>query len=308
MAIKADQLKAELIDRVAGRLRKRLEPARAEPAERFLRQFYAHVPPDDILEESPDNLYGAALAIWNHGQKRRPGACKIRVYNPRTQEQGWKSSHTIVEIINDDMPFLVDSVTAELSRLGVEVYLVIHPIIQIERDDRAALVALRETGDSGDAGAGESFMHIQISEQPTERHEDIRQGLEIVLADVRAAVDDWPEMRKRLRRIVARLKKSPPPLPEEEIAEGVAFLKWMDDDQFTYLGYREYNFEGEGEAALARVLPESGLGVLRDEQISVFDGLRNLGSLPADVRDFVKQPELLRCTKSHRHATVHRPV
>ena len=133
MAIKADQLKAELIDRVAERLRKRLEPARAEPAERFLRQFYAHVPPDDILEESPDNLYGAALAIWNHGRKRRPGACKIQIYNPRTEEQGWKSSHTIVEIINDDMPFLVDSVTAELNRQGVKVYLVIHPIIQIER-------------------------------------------------------------------------------------------------------------------------------------------------------------------------------
>ena len=308
MAIKADQLKAELIDRVAGRLRKRLEPARAEPAERFLRQFYAHVPPDDILGESPDNLYGAALAIWNHGQKRRSGACKIRVYNPRTQEQGWKSSHTIVEIINDDMPFLVDSVTAELGRLGVEVYLIIHPIIQIERSDRAVLVALREPGDSGDAGTGESFMHIQISEQPAERHDDIRHGLEKVLADVRAAVEDWPEMRKCLRKIVARLKKLPPPLPQEEIAEGVAFLKWMDDDQFTYLGYREYSFEGEGEAALARVLPESGLGVLRDERISVFDGLRNLGSLPADVRDFVKQPELLRCTKSHRHATVHRPV
>ncbi len=89
MAIKADLLKAELIERVAGRLRKRLEPARAEPAERFLRQFYAHVPPDDILEESPVNLYGAALALWTHGRQRRPGACKIQIYNPRTEEQGW---------------------------------------------------------------------------------------------------------------------------------------------------------------------------------------------------------------------------
>jgi glutamate dehydrogenase len=308
MAIKAEQLKAELIDRVAERLRERLERARAETAERFLRQFYANVPPDDILDESPDNLYGSALALWNLGQKRPPGACKIRVYNPRPEEQGWKSSHTIVEIINDDMPFLVDSVTAALNRLGAEVYLIIHPVIRVERDGRGKLVALCQAGKTRARAASESFMHIQISEQPSIRHEEIRKGLENVLADVRAAVEDWLAMRKHLRRIVARLKKSPPSLPEAEIAEGVAFLKWMDDDHFTYLGYREYSFEGEGEAALARVLPESGLGVLRDEKISVFDGLRNLGSLPADVRDFLKQPELLRCTKSNRHATVHRPV
>ena len=308
MAIKAEQLKAELIDRVAGRLRGRLEQARAEAAERFLRQFYEHVPPIDMLEETPDNLYGAALALWNHGQKRRPGRCKIQVYNPRPQEHGWKSSHTIVEIINDDMPFLVDSVTAELNRLSVEVYLVIHPIIRVERGVEGRLAALLETGDSNDGGPDESFMHVQISEQPSERHEEIRQGLEKVLSDVRTAVNDWGKMRKRLHTIVAKLKKSPPQLPEEEIAEGVAFLKWMDDDHFTYLGYREYSFEGKGEAALARVLPESGLGVLRDERESVFDGLRNLGNLPADMQDFLKQPELLRCTKSHRHSTVHRPV
>ena len=308
MAIKAEQLKAELVDRVAARLRERLDPKRAEAAERFLRQFYENVAPDDILDDGPDNLYGAALALWNQGQKRRPGACKTRVYNARPEEQGWKSSHTIVEIINDDMPFLVDSVTAALNRLGAEVYLIIHPILRVERDARGKLVTLCQAGDTRARATSESFMHIQISEQPSGRHQEIRAGLESVLADVRAAVEDWLALRKHLRRIVARLKKSPPALPEEEIAEGVAFLKWMDDDNFTYLGYREYSFEGEGEAALARVLPESGLGVLRDEKVSVFDGLRNLGKLPADVQDFLKQPELLRCTKSHRHATVHRPV
>ena len=140
MAIKAEQLKAELVDRVAARLRERLDPKRAEAAERFLRQFYENVAPDDILGDGPDNLYGAALALWNQGQKRRPGACKTRVYNARPEEQGWKSSHTIVEIINDDMPFLVDSVTAALNRLGAEVYLIIHPILRVERDARGKLV------------------------------------------------------------------------------------------------------------------------------------------------------------------------
>ena len=80
MAIKAEQLKDDLIDRIAERLRDRLEASRVETAERFLRQFYANVPPDDILSEKPDDLYGAALALWSHGQTRRPGACKVRVH------------------------------------------------------------------------------------------------------------------------------------------------------------------------------------------------------------------------------------
>lgn len=307
MALKAEQLKSELIDSIAVQVRTRLEPGRAGIAERFVRLFYANVPPDDILHEHPDNLYGAALALWSHAQKRlEAGRAKIQVYNPRPEEQGWKSAHSVVEIINDDMPFLVDSVTAELNRLGVEVYLVIHPIIRLERDAKGRLLSLLD--EAAKEGSGESFMHIQISEQPAEQLAEIREGLTAVLADVRASVEDWRGMRGLLSEIVAELEQTPPPLPAEEIAEGVAFLKWMNDDHFTYLGYREYNFEGKGADAVARVLPESGMGVLRDEQVSVFDGLRNLGSLPADVRDFLKQPELLRCTKSNRRATVHRPV
>ncbi len=308
MARKAERLKSDLIDQVAKRVHERLGADRARQAERFLRAFYAHVPPDDILGENPDNLYGAAIALWSHAQQRKPGACKIRVYNPRPEDHGWKSSHTVVEIINEDMPFLVDSVTAELNRLGVEVYLVIHPILGIERDAKGKLTGFHESAQASEAAVGESFMHIQVSEQSSDRHKELRRGLEAVLSDVRSAIEDWRAMRELLREIVAKLETAPPALPEHEIAEGIAFLNWMDNDHFTYLGYREYSFEGKGARARARVLPKSGLGVLRDEQISVFDGLRNLGSLPADVRDFLKQPELLRCTKSNRRSTVHRPV
>ena len=308
MAVKAEHLKVELIDRVAERARDRLERKRAGVAERFLRQFYDRVPPDDILNESPDNLYGGALALWTFGQKRKAGAAKVRVYNPRPEEQGWKSSHTIVEIINDDMPFLVDSVSSELTRLGAEVYLVIHPVIRVKRDANGKLVTLYEDGEASDDIVEESFMHVEISEQTSERHEEIRDCLSTVLEDVRGAVEDWRPMRARLEEIVNQLETSPPSLPPEEIKEGLAFLKWVDDDHFTYLGYREYRFEGEGDKALARVLPDSGLGILRSEDISVFDGLRDLGGLPADVRDFVTQPELLRSTKANQRSTVHRPV
>ncbi|MGH7187272.1 MAG: NAD-glutamate dehydrogenase, partial [Pseudomonadota bacterium] len=253
MGLKAEQKKSEVIGRVVARVHERLDSAHAKLAERFVRQFYAHVPPDDIIKEGADNLYGVAMALWNHAKVRRVGECKVRVYNPRPDEHGWKSTHSIVEIVNDDMPFLVDSVTAEINRQGAEVFLIIHPILGVVRDSKHKLVDLRESGKTTKIAAGESFMHVQISEQPSERHAEIAASMTAVLADVRAGVEDWRAMRQRLRDIVGELEKTPPPLPAREIEQGVAFLKWIDDDHFTYLGHREYSFEGKGAAATARI-------------------------------------------------------
>ncbi|MDH3968345.1 MAG: NAD-glutamate dehydrogenase [Rhodospirillales bacterium] len=308
MAFKTQQLKSELIDKIEERVHQRLEPQRAALADRFIQQFYANVPPDDILHDTPDNLYGAALALLAFAKRRKPGEAKIRVYSPRLEEQGWKSAHTIVEVINDDMPFLVDSVTAELHRLDAKVHLVIHPILPLKRAADGRLTELHEPGSGAKGAHNESVMHVQVSEQPSERHELIREGLAGVLADVRAAVEDWPAMRQRCREVIAELIQNPPKLPREEIEAGIPFLEWLDNDHFTYLGYREYHFEGTGAKAVTRVPAEGGLGVLRDESIPVFEGLRNFGKLPVEVRDFLKQPQLVRITKANRRATVHRRV
>jgi glutamate dehydrogenase len=128
----------------------------------------------------------------------------------------------------------------------------------------------------------------------------LTQTLSGVLADVRAAVTDWQHMRRVLREVVAELSAQPSPVPAAELAEVQDFLRWLDDDNFTFLGYREYLFDGAAN-------PEHGpLGILRDETHPVFGGLRDLCSLPADVQDFVRRRELLVITKSNRRATVHR--
>jgi len=134
MATKAEQAKNELIEQIAAAVKTRLDVKRATGVERFIRQFYANVPPDDILGDSPDNLFSAALALWNFGLVREADTAKVRIYNPRLDEHGWRSPHSVVEIVNDDMPFLVDSVTAELNRRELTVHLVIHPILRVTRD------------------------------------------------------------------------------------------------------------------------------------------------------------------------------
>ncbi len=304
MALKAEQQKAELIERVSGEALRRLGRERAAIVERFIRGFYANVPPDDILHDAPANLFGAALSLWNFGLQRRPGKAKVRAYNPRLDEHGWRSPHTVVEIVNDDMPFLVDSVTAAFNRHEVTVFLVIHPILRLRRDEAGRVV-----GWGDETGAAESYMQVWVGEQPAgERLLMIARDLESVLADVRAAVEDWQKMRAMVGAVVGELDKEPPPLPADELAESKAFLQWMDADHYTFLGYREYDFAGAEEDAALSIRAGSGLGILREDAVSVFDGLRHLDKLPPEVRQFLRQSGLLIVTKANRLASVHRPV
>jgi glutamate dehydrogenase len=306
--IVAEQQKQEALESAAA-LAARRAPEDAENVARFLRQFYGHVPPEDILGRPVDTLYGAALSLWRFAAARTPGRAKLRVVNPREEEHGWRSSRTVVEIVNDDMPFLVDSVTAALTQHGYTIHLVIHPILRVERDAAGRLLRLCEPESrTNGAVARESVIHVEMSEEKdASRLVEVARRLEQVLGEVRAAVTDWHEMRKRLRGIAADLERHPPPIDDAERAEALDFLAWLEDDNFTFLGCREYRFGGGQEGGLD-IVEGSGLGILRDPSYTVFDGLRHFATLPPDVRQFLREPRLLLLSKSNRRAAVHRPV
>ena len=309
MAVRAEEQKNEAVEAVAALATRRLGDGRAAAVARFVRRFYSHVPPEDILDRAPEDLYGAALSLWRFAETRPPGRARLRVIDPRVEEEGWRSPRTIVEIVNDDMPFLVDSVTAALAGEGFAVNLVIHPILRVERDAEGRLAALRDdaAGNGDGAGLRESFMHVEISaESGGARLDALTAALECVLGEVRAAVTGWAAMRARIQRVIADLAEEPPPLAEAERKEAADFLAWLDDANFTFLGFREYRF-GAGEGSLD-IVPGSGLGILSDDSYPVFDGLRNFATLPPDVRQFLREPRLLLITKSNRRARVHRPV
>ncbi|HEX2115584.1 MAG TPA: NAD-glutamate dehydrogenase, partial [Alphaproteobacteria bacterium] len=306
MSARSDTRKDELIDRIVALSKSRLG-AKAGPAEAFLRAYYANVAVDDIVASSIEDLYGAAIALWQFGRTRRPGQAKVRVYTPRLAEHGWNSTHSVVEIVNDDMPFLVDSVTAELNRRELTVHLVIHPIVKVARDAKGMFKDFAATG-AKDALA-ESYMHVEIDRQgSSELLTEIERGIEAVLADVRASVADWKPMVGRAETVAIELGERPPPVSTGEVKTARDFLTWLIADHFTFLGYREYEFVGEGDAARTNVVEGSGLGLCRDDSFIIFEGLRNLGALPPDVRHFVRQPRLLMITKANRRSTVHRPV
>ncbi len=307
MKPRARKVKSKLIDAIAKRLHDRLPDEEALRVERFVRQYYGEVAPEDLVGFSEDNLYGEAMAIWRYAQKRDPGSPKIRVFNPRHEEHGWQSTHTVVEIVNDDMPFLVDSVAAALNQHELTVHLLIHPVIRIRRDGKGNLVDVLDPGAECADVIPESVLHVEVSQQQAQQTLDaIGDTLSGVLADIRATVSDWRPMLARVDEMITELETAPAPVLDDDISECKAFLEWVRDDNFIFLGFREYHLESVDDEYYLRLLPDSGLGVLR--QVSPDSLERSNTPLTPEVSRFTRRKQLLIITKANSRATVHRPV
>jgi glutamate dehydrogenase len=264
-----------LTDAVCSRVREQLEGNDAVLAEAFARQLYRWVAPEDVAERDPLDLYGMAIGHFNFARERPPGTPKVRVYNPRFEEHGWQSTHTAVEIVTDDMPFLIDSVSMELNRRGCGVHLIIHPVLAVRRDSGGRLLEILPQADPLEEGAiGESVIHAEVARQSDpKRLRELEQHLERVIGDVRCAVDDWQAMRGQALEAAGQLGR--------DEAEAAAFLEWLADDNFTFLGYRD----GDG----------AGLGILRESQEEdPSDGLSG-------------DSGVITLTKANKRSTVHRP-
>jgi glutamate dehydrogenase len=296
-----------LIESVCSRVRERLGPDDAPQAEEFIRQYYRRVPPEDLGELDPLDVYGAALAHWSFARHRDPGTAKVRVYNPEFEQHGWQSGHTVVELVSDDMPFLVDSTTMELSAHGAGIHLQIHPVIRVLRDSDGELAAVLGADAPADEGTqAESFIHVEIDRHSgADERERLRERLLDVLSQVSAAVEDWPAMRSRAADLIAELREPSPPLDSVECEEAAALLAWMDDGHFTFLGFREYELVTQNGDSRLRKIAGSGLGILRESP----GAKRSKGStLTSRARALAHARDPLVLTKANSRSTVHRPA
>ncbi len=302
--------KTELVAELAALARERVAAGEGagedgpDSAERFVRSCYETIAPDDLMAREPSDLVGGALSLWRWGLERSRGSAKIRVFNPTRELHGWESPYTAVEVVNDDMPFLVDSVTAALNAREHPVQLVLHPVVAVARDEagvRRQLTLLPAT----ERRWPESYMQVEIDRIfDAAELEDTRKALETVLEDVRAAVTDWRAMRAKMTEIVEGWDAAPPPVEEGEIEEARSFLQWLEEDHFTFLGYRELDLVEEDGAAYLRLVPGSSLGVLRARET---ESSRRLRPLTDKMAKFAREPRLLFVTKANHRATVHRP-
>jgi len=299
---KQSGLRAERLDEVIKLVRAKVAPDQRDTLAAFVQQYFGQVDPEDLAERQVADLYGAALSHWSFARKREARQARVRVFNPTIAEHGWQSTHTVIEIVNDDMPFLVDSVTMEVNRNGLTLHLIIHPLVAVNRDADGTLQGL--AGDGG--GARESFIHVEVDRVPdAARLDALAADVSRVLVDARLAYADWKAMQEQVLGIVDGLDRHAPPLPAEELAEGKAFLRWLADNHFTFLGYRRHDLATVDGQDVLKVVPDSNLGILRE--VSALDAVAAFAALPPEVRAYARRPELLVVTKSTARSTVHRP-
>lgn len=274
----------------------------------FVRDLYGRVPPEDVACYSPQSLAELAAVAYEHLKAPRQGGGEdVRLIDLEVERGGRRRDVTVLEIINDNMPFLLDSTLAEIVDDGYEPLLVAHPILAVERDSTGALVRLvGETTASSRAGVKrESFIQIHLPRlDDTEARARLIEAMRRVHRDVSLAVHDWPSMRARVTELVHNYRLNPPPLPDEEVREAIAFLDWIARDNFTFLGIREYRLPA-GDTA-ADPVEGSGLGVLRDPSVRVLRRGRELVAMTPEIRAFLARPKALIITKANVKSHVHR--
>ena len=305
MTQQLDKLKNELIGKAVKRAGSLARGGAADVVRGFVERYFANVPPRDLLDRSEDSLARGALAHWTTARQRKPGVPIVRVFRPDAEKDGWATEHTLVEIVTDDMPFLVDSVTMALNRLGLTVYLVIHPIMHVKRDAAGKLLLTRPL--AGTDTHEESFMHFEATAQPADRMAELETEITRVLANVRSAVEDWQPMRNELQATAAELSSPPAQIPASEVTETHDFLSWLYDNHFTLLGFRDYDYVVQGKR-MTPISSRPGLGVMRDPEFEVFKDFKVLSSITPEIKFFLSKPDLLMVTKSNPRSTVHRPV
>ena len=267
----------------------------------FVAQLYARVVPEDIVHYAAADIAQLAERAWDFLRERQPGTPNIRCETVGLTSAGGPKSVTVIEIANDHMPFLVDSVMGELADRRLTVRLVAHPVFGVRRDgDKLAALGAPDAADS----ARESFIHIHLDPLEATACAEVVRALQNVLGEVRRAVQDWRPLLERINGIVADLKTNPPPLAVDEIAEAIQFLQWLLADNFTFLGLRDYKLVG---GALEPDY-DSALGIMRDRELRVLKRGDELLEITPEIMAFLKEPRPLIIAKANIHARVHRRV
>jgi glutamate dehydrogenase len=278
-----------------------LQTGGGEQAAQFARRVFGRVADKDLAGAPVDQRAAAALALLAFARRRLPGVAKVRVFNPGLDDHGFESRHTIVQIVNDDMPFLVDSIANEFNRRELSVHMLAHPVLAVRRDLDGDLVGFAP--EASERARPESMMHIEIDRQADAAQlDELGAALTRVLAEVRLTVDDWRPMRRACLDAITDLAPGHSPnMPEYE-----EFLRWLEANHFTFIGHRRYRYvEDPAQPGGIRyeLVPGSSLGILRRDELHMFDAGRGGGE---QMARFARGAHNILIVKTDRQSLVHR--
>ncbi|MFW5824288.1 MAG: NAD-glutamate dehydrogenase, partial [Marinobacter sp.] len=300
--------KNQFFEQLDKELFRKLSKKEAERISHFSRQFLVHLPLEELLGRQFHDIYGALLTAWQLLQKRPEGKTPVSVFNPDLESDGWQSTHTVIFILHPNIPFLIDSVRMAINRRDIGTHTLHHSILAVERRGDGTLVALGEPEETGDRFRHEAFIVLEIDRHSDQKElANLESLLQEVLHEVRIVVSDFGPMKDKALEIARELDATPADVPADEIAEARAFVNWLVDDHFTFLGYDEYDFLTEKKGTSVCRREGSEMGILRvnnERQARV-----PMRELPRRTRrEMTRTDDVFIFAKSAQRSRVHRPA
>jgi len=305
VSTQTEKHRRQILSRLNHYIKEQLPAKKAELVTEFAKQYFATVSCEDLAERKIEDLYGGLLSHYELMFHREQNEIKVNVFNPTDEENGWQSTHTVIEIVHDDMPFLVDSVRMEINRRGFLIHFIIHVGgVKVRRSSNGRIVEILPRDYHGKDSQAEAPIYLEIDRQTDEKVlEDLNASLTSILGDVSAAVADWHMMLEHLDQSLMELEQSPPPQDPAEITESKAFLRWLKEN-FIFFGCRDYCLvkAKDGAQSLEAILG-LGLGVLRE---NTEKHVRHLSEMPPEARRLALAPQILIIAKTNTYSTIHR--
>lgn len=291
---------SSLVEKLVGEVPK----AQAKAIEQFTQTYYAATPEQELESRKIDDLYGATLACWNFMQKR-PESSKIRVFNPDFEEHGWQSTHTIVEVLHADVPFLVDSIRMELNRREMSIHFINHAVMHVDRNAKGDL-DLDSPLDHTD-NPREAIVYVEIDRHSDDKTlADLAASLKMILDEISLVVSDFPQVQKKANEAIDWIKNTKGPFTKKDINESISFLEWLLDDHFTFLGCEDIKIDKSGDKTLSVRKKDSDCGLFK---IATHIKAKTvIEDLTPGMQALILAPQLIAITKSGRRSRIHRPA
>ncbi len=292
-----------LLEKVYQLIQDKLEHAQKPLVTQLAQHMFNNIAQDDLVHRNESDLYGAVVSLWQHVLETKQDDISVQVFNPSLSRHGWQSTHTIVEIVVPNSPFLVNSTKMALTRLELDCHFMLHGPTQVLRDDNGTILSLN-TGE----GEYQSLFHIEV-DRLTEKSEmnQLKNELIGVLNDTHLVISDWKPMALKLKEVTKHVERQLKyiPLSTERLDESLQFLRWLGDHNFTFMGYKEYDLvDVNGETQL-KPTADKGLGLLAvDRRVRTV----KLSEFAESAQAEATKPYLLILTKGHAASRIHRPA
>ncbi|AJQ95430.1 NAD-glutamate dehydrogenase [Gynuella sunshinyii] len=286
----------EIIETVQQRVASEFPESLQQSIHSLIHRCFSYVAPEDLVKIELEDLRGLILSLWQHLEHWTAKRPKINILNPNLEENDWQSSHSIIMILAKEIPFVLDSVRLGLNRAGLNIHIVFHSTLGVERDAQGHLTSINQNSDNKELLVCFEIDHVSDAEKIT----DLNTEIETILSDVELATADFDAMQAKVAAKIEELGKTPPVgIPSDEVDETRVFLKWLSNNHFSFLAYDEYELK---DAKVIQV-PDSALGLFKkNKKLKVED----LSELTEDMQGFAYEAKLLTFMKSGHKSKVHR--